>query len=60
MEGKVIQGNLQTYKRVANVIQKVINCNQDFDMMKNQIWTIYLIEDDASNAFVLPVSKLQL
>ena len=52
----MVKGNLPVYKRIANVVQTIINNNQDIEQMKKQMWKIYLIDDDASNAFVTPVS----
>ena len=43
------------YTRVVNVVKKIVDSNQDLEFMREQTWTILVIDSNEVNAFVLPV-----
>jgi len=43
------------YSRVVNVVKKIVDSNQDLEFMREQTWTIVVIDSNEVNAFVLPV-----
>jgi len=43
------------YERVVNVVKKIVDSNQDLEFMRQQTWTILVIDSKEVNAFVLPV-----
>jgi len=43
------------YQHVVNVVRKIVDSNQDLDFMREQTWTIVVVDSDEINAFVLPV-----
>jgi len=43
------------YSRVVNVVKKIVDSNQDLEFMRQQTWTILVIDSNEVNAFVLPV-----
>jgi len=43
------------YQRVVKVVRKIVDSNQDLEFMREQTWTIVVVDSDEINAFVLPV-----
>ena len=44
------------YDIVLKTAQRIVKANQDFPGMKEQKWSIHVIDDEEKNAFVLAVS----
>lgn len=42
------------YQRVVGVVKKIVDSNQDLEFMRQQTWTILVIDSKEVNAFVLP------
>jgi len=42
------------YHRVMGVVKKIVDSNQDLEFMRQQTWTILIIDSKEVNAFVLP------
>jgi len=43
------------YELVSNVVKKIVDSNQDLEFMREQTWTILVVDSKEINAFVLPV-----
>lgn len=43
------------YQHVVSVVRKIVDSNQDLEFMREQTWTIIVVDSDEINAFVLPV-----
>ena len=46
------------YQRVVNVVRKIVDGNQDLEFMREQTWTILVVDSQEINAFVLPVCNI--
>lgn len=57
---KVISPEHPVYRRISQVVQKIVNSNQDLEFMRQQSWTIVVVNSEESNAFVLPVSPFAI
>lgn len=44
------------YKTIASVVNQIVQKNQDLDFFRKQTWSIAVVNSEAQNAFVLPVS----
>jgi len=42
------------YQRVVGVVKKIVDSNQDIEFMREQTWTILVIDSKEVNAYVLP------
>ena len=54
--GHVLRGDHPYCNRVMRVAQKIVSNNQDLDFMRDQKWTVIVVDSTEQNAFVLPVS----
>jgi len=43
------------YELVSNVVKTIVDSNQDLEFMREQTWTILVVDSKEINAFVLPV-----
>ena len=57
-KGHVLRGDHPYCNRVMRVAQKIVTMNQDLDFMRNQKWTVIVVESSEQNAFILPVSRV--
>lgn len=56
MKDKIVAPNNAVYKNVLRVVQRIVNSNQDLDLLSKQVWTVTVVDSDEANASVLPVS----
>ena len=58
VKDQVIKPTHPYYKRMERVVSRLVNANQDIDLLKKQTWTLILVESPERNAFVLPVCRI--
>ncbi len=56
-EKKFVPTSHPVYAIVADATKKLIKGNQDLPQVTGRNWTIYIVDEDVKNAFVLPVSS---
>lgn len=42
------------YERVTKIAKRIVDSNQDVELLRNQHWKIYIIDSAELNAMVLP------
>lgn len=53
-EGDKLVKDPKHFERIKNIMMRLVKANQDFPGMKGHQWTVFVIEDEIQNAFVLP------
>ena len=48
------------YGIISKVVMTLINGNLDVPLIRDQTWTIHIVDKNIKNAFVLPVSRISL
>ncbi|KAI0236659.1 Metalloendopeptidase OMA1, mitochondrial [Lamellibrachia satsuma] len=57
-KGHVLRGDHPYCNRVMRVAQKIVAKNQDLDFMRNQKWTVIVVDSSEQNAFILPTGHI--
>ena len=52
---RVVPPTHPVYQRVVSVVRKLVDSNQDLEFMREQTWTIVVVDSNEVNSFVLPV-----
>jgi len=52
---RIVPPTHPVYQRVVGVVRKIVDSNQDLEFMRQQTWTIVVVDSEEINAFVLPV-----
>jgi len=55
VQDKIVPPTHPVYQRVVGVVKKIVDSNQDLEFMRQQTWTILVVDSKEVNAFVLPV-----
>jgi len=55
LQDHIVPPTHPVYERVAKVVKKVVDSNQDLEFMREQTWTILVVDSEDVNAFVMPV-----
>lgn len=58
VKDKIVAPSKPMYKYIADVVQRIVNSNQDFELLRQQVWTITVIDSDEANAAVLPTGHI--
>ncbi|XP_072045925.1 metalloendopeptidase OMA1, mitochondrial-like [Amphiura filiformis] len=56
--GKFVPGEHPVYKIVLDATNRLIRGNQDLHQVTERTWTIYIVDEDVKNAFVLPNGEI--
>lgn len=58
VKDKIVAPNNAVYKNVLRVVQRIVNSNQDLDLLSKQVWTVTVVDSDEANASVLPTGNI--
>jgi hypothetical protein len=56
---KIVPPQHPVYGLLVKVAQNIIDRNQDIDLLKQQKWTVIVVDSPEENAFVLPVCAVK-
>ncbi|ESN94678.1 hypothetical protein HELRODRAFT_95830 [Helobdella robusta] len=54
LKENIVPANHPLYRKIQLIVQRLIDSNGDLDKLRTQHWTICVVNNDTSNAFVLP------
>ena len=55
---KIVSPQHPVYQKVARIVKKIVDSNLEFDYMREQVWTIVVVDSEDMNAFVVPVISI--
>lgn len=58
LQDHIVPPTHPVYERVAKVVKKVVDSNQDLEFMREQTWTILVVDSEDVNAFVMPMGQI--
>ena len=55
-KGKIVSHQHPVYNMVIGIVQRIVDANKDMEFFRDQTWTVWVVDDQEPNAFVLPES----
>ena len=53
---RVVTNKHPVYNMVIGIAQRIVDANKDIEFFRDQNWTVWVIDANEPNAFVLPVN----
>ena len=55
-KGRIVTNKHPVYNMVIGIAQRIVDANKDIEFFRDQNWTVWVIDANEPNAFVLPVN----